>query len=349
VSDKVPGASGDTCSRCGTQVAAAVLSCPSCGALIHASRLKQLAAAAQAATDAENWSTALAAWREALELLPAHTTQYESIAKKVTALGERLEQDGDSGAAAGGRKSMLARGATGIGLLALLLFKFKSVVLLLLTKGKLLLLGLGKGSTLFSMLLSLGVYWTAFGWKFALGIVLSIYVHEMGHVAMLRRYGIRSSAPMFIPGLGAMVRMQQYPHNTREDARVGLAGPIWGLGAALITYAVYLVSGWEIWAAVARVAAWINLFNLIPVWQLDGSRGFASLVRSHRWIAVAAITLAWFLSQEGMLLLLLIAAVMRALGKEFPERKDPVILVQYVGLVLAFALMTTIQIEGLAG
>lgn len=141
--------------------------------------------------------------------------------------------------------------------------------------------------------------------------------------------------------------MQQYPQGPREDARVGLAGPMSGLGAALITYAVYLVSGWESWAAIARVAAWINLFNLIPVWQLDGSRGFTSLVRPHRWIATAAIALAWFLSQEGMLLLLLIAAIFRAFGREVPDRNDVLILFQYVGLVLAFAWMTTITVPGL--
>ena len=344
-----PNATGDTCTRCGTQVAAVVLSCPSCGSLVHASRLKQLAVDAEAATAAEEWSAALAAWREAVDLLPPHTTQYDSISGKIAALGDRVEKTSSSGTAAAGHKSIIVKSATGIGVLALFLFKFKSIVLLLLTKGKLLLLGLSKGSTLFSMLLSLGVYWTAFGWKFALGIVLSIYVHEMGHVAMLRRYGIKSTAPMFIPGLGAMVRMHQYPHGPREDARVGLAGPMWGLGAALITYAVYLVSGWESWAAIARVAAWINLFNLIPVWQLDGSRGFASLVRPHRWIATAAIALAWFLSQEGMLLLLLIAAAFRAFGREVPERNDVLILFQYVGLVLAFAWMTTIAIPGLSG
>src|SRR5205085_2594758 len=55
-----------------------------------------------------------------------------------------------------------------------------------LAKGKLLLLGLTKASTFFTMLLSMGVYWTAFGWKFAVGLVVSIYIHEMGHVAALR-------------------------------------------------------------------------------------------------------------------------------------------------------------------
>ena len=338
-------ASADTCTRCGTQVAAAVLSCPSCGALVHASRLRQLANDAEAATAAEDLSGALAAWREAIELLPPGTTQYDNVSRKIAALGNQAERADLPGSA--NRKSRIIKGATGIGVILLLLFKFKSVILLLLTKGKFLLLGLSKSSTLFSMVLSLGVYWTAFGWKFALGLVLSIYVHEMGHVAMLRRYGIKSTAPMFIPGLGAMVRMQQYPHGPREDARVGLAGPIWGLGAALITYVVYLATGWESWAAIARVAAWINLFNLVPVWQLDGSRGFASLVRPHRWIATAAIALAWVLSQEGLLLLLLIAAVFRSFGRQVPERNDVLILIQYVGLVLAFAWMTTISIPGL--
>src|SRR2546430_4861243 len=82
------------------------------------------------------------------------------------------------------------------------------------------------------MLLSAGVYWTIWGWKFALGVVLSIYVHEMGHVQALQRYGIKATAPMFIPGVGAVVRLKQYPADRREDARVGLAGPLWGRPAA---------------------------------------------------------------------------------------------------------------------
>ena len=59
------------------------------------------------------------------------------------------------------------------------------------------------------MAISLGVYWQLWGWKFALGFVLALYVHEMGHVAALRRYGVRASAPMFIPLLGAFVRLEE--------------------------------------------------------------------------------------------------------------------------------------------
>src|SRR5207237_8755513 len=87
--------------------------------------------------------------------------------------------------------------------IAVFLVKFKFVILLLLTKGKLLLLGLTKLSTLSSMALFFGFDARFLGWQLALGLVLSIYVHEMGHVAALHRHGIKASSPMFIPGFGA--------------------------------------------------------------------------------------------------------------------------------------------------
>src|SRR6185369_768538 len=109
--------------------------------------------------------------------------------------------------------------------------KFKWAVLLLLGKGKLLLVGLTQAKTLLSIAIALGVYTMAYGWKFALGLIASLYVHEMGHVAWLRRYGIPASAPMFVPGLGAFVRLKSHPPTPAQDARVGLAGPVWGAAA----------------------------------------------------------------------------------------------------------------------
>ncbi len=90
---------------------------------------------------------------------------------------------GDTGVA---RSGLVDKRLSAAGALGLALWKFKFLGAFVATKGKLLLLGLTKGSTFLSMILSLGVYWTAWGWKFALGLVVSIYVHEMGHVAMLR-------------------------------------------------------------------------------------------------------------------------------------------------------------------
>src|SRR5688500_6713569 len=115
---------------------------------------------------------------------------------------------------------------------------------------------------------------------FALGFVLSIYVHEMGHVAALRRFGLEATAPMFVPGLGAFLRLRGQHLAPYENAPIGLAGPLWGLGAATVALAVSRAGGGPMWAAIAHTGAWINLFNLLPVWQLDGNRGYAALSKS---------------------------------------------------------------------
>ena len=90
-------------------------------------------------------------------------------------------------------------------------------------------LGLSKLSTLVSMFGFIAVYWGIYGWPLAAGLAGSIYIHEMGHVAMLRRLGINASAPLFIPGVGAMVMLRERVTDPVIDARIGLAGPVWGL------------------------------------------------------------------------------------------------------------------------
>lgn len=331
-----PGTS--SCAGCGTELAPYLLNCPNCHRLVHAGRLKELADAAARAEQQGDASAALAAWQEALGLLPRASRQFEVIAAKVAALGRQVDA-APAGPArprrdAAGRPSGRWGGVAGLGTLALLA----------LTKGKFLLLGLTKASTFFSMAAALGVYWVAFGWQFALGLVLSIYIHEMGHVAALRRYGIRASAPMFIPGLGAVIRLRQALTDPRQDARVGLAGPFWGLGAALVAYAVYLGTGRPIWGAIAQVGAWINLFNLTPIWQLDGGRGFHALTRRQRWSAVAAIGLAFALTEEGLLVLLLLAGIAQAAAARPAAEPDRVGLLQYVFLVAVLSAMTLIHV-----
>jgi Zn-dependent protease len=246
--------------------------------------------------------------------------------------------------AASGDRPGWARAGTAVGLLGLLLWKSKFVLVFVLTKVKFLVLGLGKAGTAFSMVLSLGVYWAAWGWRFALGLILAMYVHEMGHVAALRRCGIAATAPMFVPGLGAFVRLKQTLRSAREDARVGLAGPIWGLGATLAAYAGYAVLGWPVLAAIAKFSAWLNLFNLLPVWQLDGGRAFATLSRGQRWGIAAACGAAWLVTREGLLLLLLLAAATRAWRGGTADEPDRMVFVQFAGLVFVLAFLTTIPV-----
>jgi len=317
-------------------VAAALLACPSCHRLVHADELKRLAAAAERATQAGDRSSALAAWRETLDLLPGDSTQHQVISARILDLSRAIDRE----PRVAKPTSRVGTSAAGLGALGALLLKFKFALIFLLTKAKLLLLGLTKASTFFTMLLSAGVYWTIWGWKFALGVVLSIYVHEMGHVQALQRYGIKATAPMFIPGVGAVVRLKQYPADRREDARVGLAGPIWGLGAAAVAYGVYRATGSAIWGAIAHFGAWVNLFNLLPVWQLDGGRGFRALTRGQRWIAAAVIGSMWLLTGEGLLALLGIAAVASAGFAEAADQPDPTILVQYGVLVVVLSLLS---------
>ena len=223
------------------------------------------------------------------------------------------------------------------GTIGALLVKFKTFWLLALTKGKLVLLGLTKLNTLLSMLASIGLYWALYGWKFGVGFVLSIYIHEMGHVTALARYGIPASAPMFIPGFGAFVRLKAYPANQGEDARVGLAGPFWGLGAALACMGIGIATGSPLFTALAKVGAWINVFNLIPIWQLDGGRGFRALTRHHRMIVAVTAALLWLWTSETMLLIIALASVYRLFTKDAPETPDQGVLLQFVGLLVALS------------
>jgi Zn-dependent protease len=337
----VSTATGVRCDGCGTEVAGSLLACPACHRLVHAGRLKELAADAVAAAERQDVIAELTAWRASLDLLPAGSRQYTTIAARVADLSRTSDlATREREQPPSGRWKWLAA----LGPAGLLLWKFKFLIVAIASKAKLLILGLSKASTFTSMLLAFGVYWAQWGMWFAGGFVLSIYVHEMGHVAALRRYGIAASAPMFIPGVGAFVRMKQRPVDPREDARIGLAGPIWGLGATLVAYAAAVATGGALWMAIAHVSAWLNLFNLLPIWQLDGGRGFAALSKEQRWAATAAIGAGWFICGDGLLLLLMIVAFVRAAASEAPAAPDNGALGQYVGLVLALSLLVRVAV-----
>ena len=301
---------------------------------MYAERLQELAQLAHVATENGDIAGALAAWREAIELLPANSRQYQVIAAKIAELSNKIgtgQTRTATGRSSSGRRGALA--AAG------------AVLLFVLTKAKLLLLGLANWSTLASMLLSLGVYWTAWGWKFALGLVVSIYIHEMGHVVALRRFGFKASAPLFIPGLGAVIRLQQRVTNPREDAAIGLAGPIYGLGAALASAALWIATKHPIFGAIASVGAWINLFNLTPVWTLDGGRAFHGMSRGQRLLCALAAGICWYFVRDGMLLLLLIVLGLRVLSEPGDKAGNRSATSQYVLLVVALSLLCKIKVK----
>ena len=308
------------CPDCGTTLNASALSCPSCHALVHAAELESLAAQAQQAMTRGDLASAREFWERSALLLPPDTVQYRAIRAHV----ENLKT-----APHGPQTQWWKKGAAGIGPALLLLF----------TKGKLLLLGLTKLSTLLSMLAFAGVYWALYGWTFAIGMVFSIYIHEMGHVLTLREYGIAASAPMFIPGFGAFIRLKQLRITPIQDSRVGLAGPIYGLGAAVFCLAAGYVTGSKAWDAIAHFGAVINIFNLTPVWTLDGSRGLTSQTQQQRLIILAAAGIAWWLTGEVMLGLVMLGAIYRLFTKDAAQQPDDAGMAQFLGLIAALSVV----------
>lgn len=324
------------CDGCGSDVAAGLLVCPGCHRLVHAVALNQLKADADAAAHAGDHAAELAAWRSAAALLPVDSRQHAAVGGKIDAL---TRAGGPAMSAPAVPQAGRWKWLGGLGTFGVLLWKLKFVLVAFATKGKLLLLGLTKAGTLFSMLLAFGVYWTAWGMWFAAGLVLSIYVHEMGHVAALRRYGIAASAPMFIPGVGALIRLRAQRLAPHEDARIGLAGPMWGLGAAVAALAAARLGGGPMYAAIAHTGAWINIFNLLPVWQLDGNRGFAALTQGQRWLVVLLFAGAWAVAHDGLLVLLIIAAAVRSLDPHAPATGDRGALALFAFLIAALAVV----------
>ena len=157
-----------------------------------------------------------------------------------------------------------------------------------------------------TMLVSIAAYALIWTWTFAVGVVLLLLLHELGHVIQLRREGIEASAPMFIPLLGAVIVAKSMGDDAAAEARVGLAGPILGSIAALIPLGLWLWTGNEFWQALAYVGFFLNLLNLLPVLPLDGGRAMAALSPTIWLIGFAAlVALTVFFPNPIMLLVLL--------------------------------------------
>jgi Zn-dependent protease len=173
-----------------------------------------------------------------------------------------------------------------------------------------------------SMLVSIAAYSLLWGWKFAVGLVLLLLVHEMGHVVELRRQGVPASAPLFIPFLGAMVGMKQLPENAWKEAQVALAGPIIGsLGAAVVWGYAEAVDS-DLLLAIAFTGFFLNLFNLLPIVPLDGGRAVAALHPVMWFVGLAGLAALVFLSPNPILLIILVLGGLE-LWNRWSHRNDP--------------------------
>ena len=158
--------------------------------------------------------------------------------------------------------------------------------------------------TVGSMLLSVGVYTLLFGWRFAVGIVLMLLVHEMGHYYAARRRGLEVGLPTFIPFLGAWVQLKDQPRDAETDAYIAMAGPLAGTVAALACYFAARNTGDGLLLALAYVGFLINLINLAPAGMLDGGH-ITAAVSPRLWLLGSPLMVALFFVIPNPLFLLI--------------------------------------------
>jgi Zn-dependent protease len=230
--------------------------------------------------------------------------------------------------------------------------------LLLLSKLKFLAIFGKFGITGVSMLVSVWAYaalWNL-GWAAAVGFVVLLFVHEMGHWAVMRLKGVPASAPLFIPFLGAVIGMKSMPRSVKDEAEIGIAGPIAGTAGALACLGLEVLYGGPLWPFLAYVGLLLNLFNLLPVSPLDGGRIVAAISRWLWPVGLAGLIGLFLLHPNPFLLLIAVIGGIETIAR-FRGRHAPTTLPGYYDIggreratigVLYFGLIALIAVTMLA-
>ena len=211
-------------------------------------------------------------------------------------------------------KSWLKKLLTPFAFIGVLLLKFKGLLIPVLKFFPVL---LKSGGTMF---LTIGVYSMMWGWKFAAGFVLLIFIHECGHLLIARYWGLKVGAPVFIPFMGALIALKEAPRNAWIEAQVGIGGPMLGTLGAALCFAIYMVTGSKLFAALAYIGFFLNLFNLAPIGFLDGGR-IATAISPWLWVIGAlAIALMLFASPMNIILWFVLLSSLPRLMSLFRKR-----------------------------
>ena len=172
-----------------------------------------------------------------------------------------------------------------------------------------------------TMIISVVVYAFVFGWLYAVGFVVLLFVHEMGHFIAARQRGLDVGLPTFIPFVGAWINLKDLPHDAETEANVGLGGPLLGTVGAIAAYFVARETNTTWLLAVAYSGFFLNLFNLIPISPFDGGRITAVLSPRIWLLGVPILAGLFFWRPSPMLLLMALLAAPQA-WKAFKYRKD---------------------------
>ena len=173
-----------------------------------------------------------------------------------------------------------------------------------------------------SMLVSLAAYAWFWGWKFAVGFIALLFVHELGHYFEARRQGLDVGAPVFIPFLGAAILLKENPLDAWREFQIAIAGPILGSIGAAVVWLVGEQQDSELFIALGFTGFFLNLFNLLPVVPLDGGR-IAAAIHPALWFVgfIALVALAFF--APNPLLIVIAIVVGLELWRRWDERGKP--------------------------
>ena len=209
---------------------------------------------------------------------------------------------------------------TGFGGLLLLL---KAGKVWAIVKGLFLFLKLGKFLTTgLSMMFMIVVYTYMYGWKYAVGIVLLLFIHEMGHLVASRRLGIDTSLPMFIPFVGALIQMRQEPKDAKTESIVGIAGPVFGAVGAFVCLLLGEFLGSGLLLALAYFGFLLTVFNLIPAHPLDGGR-IVTAISLKLWIVGIPIMLFFSLYYFNPIGILICILAIKKAWEVWQDRDNP--------------------------
>ena len=172
-----------------------------------------------------------------------------------------------------------------------------------------------------TMLLSVVLYAFIYGWRYAVGFVALLFVHEIGHFIAARKRGLNVGWPTFIPFVGAWVALKDMPHNAETEAYVGLGGPLLGTVGALLAYV--MARSWDAnWLlAVAYSGFFLNLFNLIPLSPFDGGR-ITAVLSPRIWLLGVPVLIGLFMLRPSPLLILVAVLAAPQVWKAITYRKD---------------------------
>jgi Zn-dependent protease len=300
------------------------VACDQCHALVHAEQLAQLSEQACKAESQGDLRRARDLWLEGLPLLPPHSRQADWIRDHAQSL-DQAAQRADVPPQQPQPSNQWAKKLGPLAPIAILLAKGKSLLVLL------------KLNFLLSLVAFMGVYWGLYGAHFGIGFTILILIHELGHFIDIKRRGLPADMPIFLPGLGAFVRWKALGVSLKTRAEVSLAGPLAGSLASVACVFIWLKTGDNLYAALARAGAWLNVMNLIPVWVLDGGQAALALNKAGRLTILSVSLLLGLWLNEPAFYLVAAGAGWRLFTKDLPSQPSPTATVYYAGVLTSLA------------